>query len=123
MTRYGDPIELRNFNRYFAARCASAGVRQITVHDVRRTCATLLGDSDVHPRIVMQILRYAQFDVTMEASSAATSAATREALKRLGAIPHPARPGPAAAILVPGHPGGLLPARRGHGVVGPCCVC
>jgi hypothetical protein len=33
---------------------------------------------------------------------------------------HPARPDPiAAAILVPGHPGGL-PARRGHGFVGPC---
>ncbi len=65
-TRYGDPIEPRNFNRYFAARCAAASVRQITVHDARRTCATLLVDLDVHPRIVMQILRHAQFDVTME---------------------------------------------------------
>ncbi len=55
-TRYGDPVEPRNFNRYFAARRASAGVRQITVHDARRTCATLLVDLDVHPRIVMQIL-------------------------------------------------------------------
>jgi integrase len=84
-TRYGDPIEPRNFNRYFAARCASAGVRQITVHDARRTCATLLVDLDVHPRIVMQILRHAQFDVTMEVYASASSAATREALKRLGA--------------------------------------
>ena len=84
-TRYGDPIEPRNFNRYFAARCAAAGVRQITVHDARRTCATLLVDLDVHPRIVMQILRHAQFDVTMEIYASASSAATREALKRLGA--------------------------------------
>jgi integrase len=84
-TRYGDPIEPRNFNRYFAARCAAAGVRQITVHDARRTCATLLVDLDVHPRIVMQILRHAQFDVTMEVYASASSEATREALKRLGA--------------------------------------
>ena len=84
-TRYGDPIEPRNFNRYFAARCAAAGVRQIAVHDARRTCATLLVDLDVHPRIVMQILRHAQFDVTMEVYASASSAATREALKRLGA--------------------------------------
>lgn len=84
-TRYGDPIEPRNFNRYFAARCAAAGVRQITVHDARRTCATLLVDLDVHPRVVMQILRHAQFDVTMEVYASASSAATREALKRLGA--------------------------------------
>lgn len=84
-TRYGDPIEPRNFNRYFAARCAAAGVRQITVHDARRTCATLLVDLGVHPRIVMQILRHAQFDVTMEVYASASSEATREALKRLGA--------------------------------------
>jgi integrase len=84
-TRYGDPIEPRNFNRYFTARCETAGVRQITVHDARRTCATLLVDLDVHPRIVMQILRHAQFDVTMEVYASASSDATREALKRLGA--------------------------------------
>jgi integrase len=84
-TRYGDPIEPRNFNRYFTARCTAAGVRQITVHDARRTCATLLVDLDVHPRTVMQILRHAQFDVTMEIYASASSAATREALKRLGA--------------------------------------
>jgi integrase len=84
-TRYGDPIEPRNFNRYFTARCEAAGVRQITVHDARRTCATLLVDLDVHPRIVMQILRHAQFDVTMEVYASASSDATREALKRLGA--------------------------------------
>ena len=84
-TRYGDPIEPRNFNRYFAVRCTAAGLRPITVHDARRTCATLLVDLDVHPRIVMQILRHAQFDVTMEIYASASSAATREALKRLGA--------------------------------------
>jgi integrase len=38
-TRYGDPIEPRNFNRYFAARCEVAGVRQITAHDARRIYA------------------------------------------------------------------------------------
>jgi integrase len=83
-TRYGDPVEPRNFNRYFTARCAAAGVRRITVHDARRTCATLLVDLDVHPRVVMQILRHAQFDVTMEVYATASSKATRKALKRLG---------------------------------------
>jgi integrase len=41
------PIEPRNFNRSWNARCAKAGVRKITVHDGRRTCATLLVDLDV----------------------------------------------------------------------------
>jgi integrase len=49
-TKWGTPIEPRNFNRSWDARCAKAGVRKITVHDGRRTCATLLVDLDVHPR-------------------------------------------------------------------------
>ncbi|TDB71171.1 hypothetical protein E1182_25705 [Micromonospora sp. KC721] len=65
-------------------RCARAGVRKITVHDARRTCATLLVDLDVHPRVIMQVLRHAEVSVTMEIYSQASSDATRDALKRLG---------------------------------------
>ncbi len=82
--RYGAVIDPRTLNRGFSARCESAGVRRITVHDARRTCATLLVDLDVHPRMVMQILRHAQISVTMAIHAKASSAATREALKRLG---------------------------------------
>jgi integrase len=83
-TRWGTPIEPRNFNRAWDTRCRKAGVRKITVHDGRRTCATLLVDLDVHPREVMQILRHAQISVTMEVYAQASSRATRAALKRLG---------------------------------------
>jgi integrase len=83
-TRYGTPIEPRNLLRSFHARAAKAGVRDITIHDARRTCATLLVDLDVHPRVIMQILRHAQMSVTMEIYSQAPSAKTREALRRLG---------------------------------------
>jgi integrase len=83
-TRYGTEIEPRNFNRYWDARIVKAGVPRITVHDARRTCATLLVDLDVHPRIIMKILRHADLSVTMEIYSQASSAATRKALKRLG---------------------------------------
>ncbi|HEY2984616.1 MAG TPA: site-specific integrase, partial [Jatrophihabitantaceae bacterium] len=83
-TRYGTPIEPRNFNRYFHARCEKAAVRRIRVHDARHTCATLLADLDVHPRVAMQILRHAQIAVTMEIYTEASSPATRAALKRLG---------------------------------------
>ncbi|MGK5521262.1 tyrosine-type recombinase/integrase [Micromonospora sp. URMC 107] len=83
-TRYGTPVEPRNFNRSWDARCARSGVRKITVHDARRTCATLLVDLDVHPRVIMQVLRHAEVSVTMEIYSQASSDATRDALKRLG---------------------------------------
>jgi integrase len=83
-TRYGTPIEPRNFNRSWDVRCAKAGVRKITVHDGRRSCGTLLADLDVHPRVAMQILRHADFALTMEIYTLASSAATRDALERLG---------------------------------------
>lgn len=53
------------------------------MHDARRTCATLLVDLDVHPRVIMQVLRHAEVSVTMEIYSQASSDATRDALKRL----------------------------------------
>jgi integrase len=64
--RYGTPIDPRTLNRKFTARCDAAGVRRLTVHDARHTCATLLVDLDVHPRVIMRILRHADQAVTME---------------------------------------------------------
>jgi len=83
-TRFGTPIEPRNFSRSYDTRIAKAGIRRITVHDARRTCGTLLADLDVHPRVAMQILRHAQFSITMEIYAQVTSKATLDALKRLG---------------------------------------
>ena len=83
-TRYGTPIEPRNFQRSWQTRCDKASVKPITVHDARRTCATLLADLDVHPRVAMQVLRHARFSVTMEIYTQVSSTKTREALKRLG---------------------------------------
>lgn len=57
--RFGTPIDPRTLNSRFTARCEAAGVRRLTVHDARRTCATLLVDLDVHPRVIMRVLRHA----------------------------------------------------------------
>lgn len=79
------PIEPRNFNRSRDARCSRANVPTIiTVHDGRRSCATLLADLDIHPRVAMQVLRHARFALTMEIYTMTSSKAIREALKRLG---------------------------------------
>jgi integrase len=83
-TRYGTPIEPRNFNRSWDARIAKAGVPKITVHDGRRTCGSLLADLDVHPRVAMAILRHAQFAITMEIYTEVSNEATRAGLKKLG---------------------------------------
>jgi integrase len=82
-TRYGSRSSRPTSTAPGRAMC-EAGVRKITVHDGRRSCGTLLADLDVHPRVAMQILRHAQFSPTMEIYALASSAATRDALKRLG---------------------------------------
>ncbi|MQA60530.1 MAG: tyrosine-type recombinase/integrase [Actinophytocola sp.] len=83
-TKYGTPIEPRNFNRSWDRRIIKAGVPKITVHDGRRTCGSLLADLDVHPRVAMAILRHAQFAITMEIYTEVSDEATREGLKKLG---------------------------------------
>ncbi|MEV5680492.1 site-specific integrase [Streptomyces sp. NPDC052179] len=83
-TRYGTPVEPRNFNRSFTDRSVQAGVRRIRLHDTRHTCGSLLAALDVHPRIAMQILRHSKIAVTMEVYTHIPSEATRKALRKLG---------------------------------------
>jgi integrase len=83
-TRHGTPMEPRNFNRSFDRCIARAGVPKITVHGTRKTCGSLLAALDVHPRVAMQILRHSKIAVTMEIYTEVPTAATREALRKLG---------------------------------------
>lgn len=82
-TRYGTPIEPRNFNRSWDVRCAKAGVPKITVHDGRRSCASLLADMDVHPSVIMRILRHANMKITMELYTEVSDDRIRAALSKL----------------------------------------
>ena len=45
---------------------------------------SLLAALDVHPHVAMQILRHSKIGVTMEIYTEVPSAATRDALKKLG---------------------------------------
>ncbi|MFY9932365.1 MAG: tyrosine-type recombinase/integrase, partial [Streptosporangiaceae bacterium] len=83
-TRHGTAIEPRNFSRSFDRCIVKAGVPRITVHGTRKTCGSLLAALDVHPRMAMQILRHSKIAVTMEIYTEVPSAATREALRKLG---------------------------------------
>ena len=82
-TRYGTPIEPRNFNRSFDRCIVAARVPRITVHGTRKTCASLLAALDVHPRVAMRILRHSKIAVTMEFYTEAPSDAIHDALRKL----------------------------------------
>src|SRR5664280_2936351 len=73
--------------------------RGLTVHDARRTCATLLVDLEVHPRVIMRILRHADVSMTVEIYAKASSTATSEALRGLGEPPMSMSPMSAVAVL------------------------
>jgi integrase len=82
-TRYGTPIEPRNFTRSFDRCIGKAGVRRITVHGTRKSCGSLLAALDIHPRVAMQILRHSKIAITMEIYTEVVSSATRDALRKL----------------------------------------
>jgi len=83
-SRHGTPVEPSNFDRSFNRRIAKAGVSKISRHSTRKTCGSLLAALDVHPRVAMQILRHSKIAITMEIYTEVPSAATREALRKLG---------------------------------------
>lgn len=75
---------LCRLDRFFDRQVAAAGVPRIAVRDARPTCATLLRDLNVHPRVAMNILRHARVAITMEVYTEVTDEATRDALRKLG---------------------------------------
>jgi integrase len=96
-TRYGTPIEPRNFNRSFDRRIARAGVPKVSVHDARRTCGSLPAALDVHPRVAMAVLRHARSSITMEIYTQVPAKSTRDALRKLSRLldqEHDGRPPP-----------------------------
>src|SRR5206468_3978959 len=80
--QYGAPVEPHNPFRSFVDRIEKAGMRRISDDDDRGTYASLRADLDVHARVAMQIVRHADFKVTMEIYTQASSTQTREAYRR-----------------------------------------
>jgi integrase len=71
-----------------AKRAASGGLAPSRVRsgpDTRRTCASLLRELGVHPRVAMQILRHSRISLTMDIYTDVPDPATREALGKLSA--------------------------------------
>ena len=59
---------------------------RVAWRSARKTCGSLLAALEVHPRVAMQILRHSKIAITMEIYTEVPSAATREALRKLGAV-------------------------------------
>jgi integrase len=87
-TRWGKPVDPRNFYRSFHARCVKAGVPRIRVQDTRRTCPALLAALGVPPEVVARIVRHAQAATTAGVKVAARNGRTGGAQKELTGRAH-----------------------------------
>ena len=62
-----NPSNLRQ--RSFAPLLKRAGLPQITFHDLRHTCASLLFQRNVHPKFVQELLGHASVAITLDTYS------------------------------------------------------
>ena len=83
-TYIGTPIEPRNLNRHFDKLCERAGVRRIRVHDLRRSCATLLYDQGVSIEHIQDVLGHSSLTITKTIYVEATRKVQRDAVDRMG---------------------------------------
>lgn len=66
----GNPINPSNLRqRSFKPLLKSAGLPQITFHDLRHTCASLLFQKNVHPKFVQELLGHASVAITLDTYS------------------------------------------------------
>ena len=61
----GTPLGARNLLRHYKHVLDAAGLPNRRFHDLRHTCASLLIEHGVNPRVVMEILGHSQIAVTM----------------------------------------------------------
>jgi integrase len=62
-----NPSNLRQ--RFFSPLLQRAGLPQITFHDLRHTCASLLFQKNVHPKFVQDLLGHASVAITLDTYS------------------------------------------------------
>jgi integrase len=81
----GNPINPSNLrNRSFAPLLERAGLPRITFHDLRHTCASLLFQRNVHPKIVQELLGHASVAITLDTYSYMLPGMGSEAANAIG---------------------------------------
>jgi integrase len=84
---YRSPLSPESLNDHFKACLALASLPKTTrFHDLRHTCATLMIQRNIHPRIVMDILGHSQIATTMNTYAHVLPKAQREAVDALDTL-------------------------------------
>ena len=62
----GGPLHPDRFTRAFGSATRRAGVKQIRLHDLRHTWATLALQAGIHPKVVSERLGHATTGITLD---------------------------------------------------------
>lgn len=87
----GTPISARNLFRDYKKILKANDLPDIRFHDLRHSCASLLISLNVHPRVVMEILRHTQISTTMNLYGHVIPGVNRDAVDQLGELVMPER--------------------------------
>jgi integrase len=82
-TRLGTPIHPRNDYRSFRELIRQANLRQVRIHDLRHTAASVLLAQGVPARVVMEILGHSQISITLNTYAHVAPEVSREAADRV----------------------------------------
>lgn len=86
-TRYGNPVRSAAFrSRVILPAIERAGVRQLHIHGVRHTCASLLSSQGTPPKIIQAWLGHQDLRTTMTIYTHAFSADVIEAARRFDMV-------------------------------------
>ena len=83
----GDPLSVNNLGqREFARLVATAGVKPVTLHGLRHTCASLLLAACVPPHVVQQRLGHKRVETTLSLYAHVLPGQQRDAARQLGSL-------------------------------------
>jgi integrase len=88
----GAPLDVNNIaDRQFDDLISEAGVRRITVHGLRHTCASLLLSAGVSPNVVRDRLGHRKVETTLTVYAHCLPGQQRDAAMRLASLLHRAK--------------------------------
>jgi integrase len=93
--RGGKPMEQNYIRRVFKRILARAGLREIRLHDVRHTYASLLLSDDASPVYVKEQLGHTSIQITVDIYGHLIPSSNRERVNRLDTQPNATYPQPA----------------------------
>jgi integrase len=85
----GTPIQANNIgDREFAWVVKAAGVRRISIHGLRHTCASLLLSAGIAPNVVRDRLGHRNVETTLTVYAHCLPGQQKDAARRLAALLH-----------------------------------